>query len=92
MATDITTLEDIVNGDVGYYKVFANNGSHLGDIGQCEDGMHNFWPAPAPGYWTAELLKSITAHLDNLNAPYKTQINQYFNDQTLQSSNPANPI
>ena len=93
MASNIIVVQNIIIEDVVIcYKVYAANGKQLGSIEQADDGFYYFWPELEPGHWTTELLKSIALHLDILNAPHQTQINQYFNDQTLQSSNPANPV
>lgn len=59
--------------------LWADNDVYLGDILKKEDGFYDFWPLKRPGcYWPAHLLRAIADKLDEMNAPWQKEIDDYF--------------
>lgn len=59
-------------------NLYYENGVLLGQILMKEDGYYDFWPELKGGYWSAEVLRQIADLLDQLNAPWEKEINDYF--------------
>lgn len=67
----------------GEYEVHYENGCFLGHALIKEDGFYDFWPDLKGGFWSAYVLREIADKLDELNAPYEAQINEYFEQERL---------
>ena len=61
------------------YKVYYKNGVYLGDIFAKEDGFYDFWPEYPykGGYWSSHILREISDKLDEINAPWQKQLDDY---------------
>lgn len=68
-----------VRSRTGYTKeVFHNNGVYLGDFDEVVDGYYNFWPRlKHNGYWSAHVLRALADKLDELNADWNKQLQEY---------------
>ena len=60
---------------------YAENDVYLGDIIAKEDGYYDFWPDLKGGYWSAYVLRAIADLLDDMNASWDKEINDYFNSR-----------
>ena len=69
--------------DTKYQGVF-DNGVILGDIYMEVDGFFVFWPnedVNKKGYWESWVFREIADKLDEMNKPWKEEIDRYFNEQ-----------
>lgn len=66
----MTTVEYAERKD-GTIKVYAPNGTHLGDLLMGDDGYYEFWPElNRAGYWPSWVLRDIANKVDALNEPW----------------------
>jgi len=56
------------------------------DIVRGEDGFYIYWPTLGGGAYTAHCLRLIADVLDERNAPWQKELEDYFNDQYGQGS------
>ena len=65
------------------YNIYFENGIFLGEFIIKEDGYYDFWPEhpSKDGYWSSYVLREIANTLDELNAPYEKELNEYFNSR-----------
>jgi len=65
-----------------YFEVFHENGVYLGDLLTKDDGFYDWRPEhPSKGgCWPSSVLKELADKIDELNAPYEAQIEEYFNE------------
>lgn len=72
-------LRQVKKRGYDYYKVFYKNGVYLGDIISKEDGFYDFWPDYSKrGCWSAYVLRELADKLDEMNAPWEKDIEEYF--------------
>ena len=65
----------------GEYAVYYEDRVFLGLIFAKEDGFYDFWPDLKDGCWSAYVLREIADKLDEINAPYEKELNEYFDEQ-----------
>ena len=63
------------------YNVNTNNGKKLGEFYQEVDGFYVFLPIESSGFYSEEYLGALLFELQQLNAPWKENIRQYFENE-----------
>lgn len=65
----------------GQHEVYYEDRVFLGHLLMKEDGFYDFWPDLKGGCWSAYVLREIADKLDEINAPYEKELNEYFEKQ-----------
>jgi hypothetical protein len=65
----------------GEYEVYYENRVFMGHLLMKEDGFYDFWPDLKGGYWSAHILREIADKLDEINAPYERELEEFFEKQ-----------
>lgn len=61
------------------YKAFTPNNKYLGTFELDVDGNYHYWQDKSlNGAWSAYQLKAIADKLDEINKPYKENVDEYF--------------
>ena len=53
------------------------------DLVCADDGYYYYWPTNQTGAYSAELLKEISKHLDEINKPWDEQVVKHFMQNTF---------
>ena len=66
------------------FNVFLDNHETLkpievGEICMVEDGFYQFFPVSSQGYWPSWAMRELADKIDELNAPWEQDIEDYFN-------------
>lgn len=64
------------------YKVYWQNGAHIGYISKDVDGYFYWWPSArrSDGSWDSHALRTIADKLDGLNKEWHNEVQSYFKD------------
>lgn len=62
------------------YKVKAYNGVDMGEFYMEVDGYYVYVPILRGGFWPAYMLRAVADKLDEVNASWDKQVQDYFNE------------
>jgi len=74
---ELIKLEKTASG----WAVYYHNGVMVGDIQMDVDGYYYYWPIMKPGFWASHFMRAVADKLDELNAPYDKELEEYFSKQ-----------
>lgn len=63
------------------YNVKTNGGLKLGEFYREVDGFYVFYPGEREGFYSEEYLGALIFELQQLNAPWKENIREYFENE-----------